>query len=86
MSQTITKAMLTTIDNPYDPFTQFEAWDAYDQQAGYYSCAYLARIANSSDELSKSAQAQIIEDAIDEICKYDVFGLYRKVTRTETIE
>lgn len=86
MSQTITVAMLTTIDNPYDPFTQFDEWNAYDQEMGYYSCAYLARIAKSSDDLSESAQAQIVEDAIDEICKNDVIGIYRKVTKQETIE
>lgn len=86
MSQTITVAMLTTIDNPYDPFMQFDEWNAYDQEMGYYSCAYLARIAKSSDDLSESAQAQIVEDAIDEICKNDVIGIYRKVTKQETIE
>lgn len=86
MSQTVKVAMLTTIDNPYDPFTQFDEWDAYDQEMGYYSCAYLARIAKSSDDLSESSQAKIVEDAIDEICKNDVIGIYRKVTRTETIE
>lgn len=86
MSQTITVAMLTTIDNPYDPFTQFDEWNAYDQEKGYYSCAYLARIAKSSDDLSESTQAQIVEDAIDEICKNDVIGIYRKVTKQETIE
>ena len=86
MSQTVTVAMLTTIDNPYDPFTQFDEWDAYDREMGYYSCAYLARIANSSDDLSESSQAKIVEDAIDEICKNDVIGIYKKVTKQETIE
>lgn len=86
MSQTFNVAMLTTIDNPYDPFTQFDEWNAYDQQMGYYSCAYLARIANVSDELSESTQALLIEEAIDSICKLDVFGIYKKVIQTKTIE
>ena len=86
MAQTITVAMLTTIDNPYDPFTQYEEWDAYDQQMGYYSCAYLARVAYISDDLSRSAKAKIIEEAIDEIISYDVVGFYKKVTKQVTID
>lgn len=86
MAQTITVAMLTTIDNPYDPFTQYEEWDAYDQQMGYYSCSYLARVAYISDELSRADRAKIIEEAIDEIISYDVVGFYKKVTKQVTID
>ena len=85
MAQTITVAMLTTIDNPYDPFTQYEEWDAYDQQMGYYSCSYLARLAYISDDLSRADRAKIIEEAIDEIISYDVVGFYKKVTKQVTI-
>jgi hypothetical protein len=46
------QSMLTTIDNPFNPFTQFDEWNAFDTQQGYYTCAYLARIAKVSDELS----------------------------------
>lgn len=86
MAQTITVAMLTTIDNPYDPFTQYEEWDAYDQQMGYYSCSYLARVAYISDELSRADRAKIIEEAIDEIISYDVVGFYKKVTKQVAID
>lgn len=86
MAQTITMAMLTTIDNPYDPFTQYEEWDAYDQQMGYYSCSYLARVAYISDDLSRADKAKIIEEAIDEIIQYDVVGIYKKVTKEVSID
>lgn len=45
--------MLTTTDNPYDPFTQYEAWYRFDEDNGYHSCAFLARIARTSDQLSE---------------------------------
>ena len=32
---------LTTTDNPYDPFTQYDAWYRFDEGKGYHSCAYL---------------------------------------------
>lgn len=36
---------LTTFDNPFDPFEQFDLWYQYDTDKGYNSCAYLDRIA-----------------------------------------
>lgn len=75
------QSMLTTIDNPYDPFTQFDEWYAYDESKGYHSCSYLARITKSSDELSPLDEELAIESAIDEIVKMNVLGLYKKVMR-----
>lgn len=39
------KCMLTTIDNPFDPFEQFTSWLLFDEEKGYHSCSYLGRIA-----------------------------------------
>lgn len=73
-------SMLTTIDNPFNPFTQFDEWYAFDEDKGYHTCAYLARITKASDELSEPDEALATEDAIDEIIKYNPLGIYRKVT------
>jgi hypothetical protein len=75
------EVMLTTIDNPYDPFTNYDAWYAYDLQHGYNTPGLLARIAIVSDELSDLDQHQAIESAIDEIVKENVSGIHKKVTR-----
>ena len=73
---------LTTIDNPYDPFTQFKEWHAFDTvQKGYYTCEYLARIAPYSSDLAPSVADALLEDAIDEICAINVLGIYKKVRR-----
>ena len=71
--------MLTTADNPYNPFTQFEEWQKFDESKGYYTCAYLARIVKTSDELSEADEALAITSAIDEIIKLNVLGIYKKV-------
>ena len=47
------KCMLTTVDNPYNPFTQWDAWFRFDRDQGYNSCGYLARIVHTSDSLSE---------------------------------
>ncbi len=80
----MSKAMLTTVDNPYNPFDQWDKWLMYDNDAGYNSCAYLARIAHTSDELSDSENEDEINRAIDEIIRYDPFNLYRKVTKSQS--
>lgn len=72
---------LTTTDNPFDPFTQFDKWFAFDEAKGYHSCSYLARIARTSDEFSKEDQQKEIERAIDEIVSLNLNGKYKKVTR-----
>ena len=72
--------MLTTVDNPYDPFTQFDEWYAFDEAAGYHSSALLARIVKTSDDLSEADQSLAIEQAIDEVVHENVLGIYRKVS------
>jgi hypothetical protein len=78
----MTEYMLTTVDNPYDPFDQFDDWYQFDMDKGYGSCSYLDRIARTSDQLSDEENNQEIERAIDEIIKYDFQNLYKKVSRT----
>lgn len=72
---------LTTFDNPFDPFEQFSDWFRFDVDQGYYSCAYLARIAKTSDQFSDEENNQEIERAIDEIIKNDFRNIYKKVKR-----
>ena len=72
---------LTTFDNPYDPFKNFDSWFLYDVEKGYNSCAYLDRIAHTSPELSDEENEAEIERAIDEIIKYDFLNIYKKVRR-----
>ena len=72
--------MLTTIDNPFNPFENFESWFAFDLEKGYNTCSYLDRVVLSSEELSEKDQEFRILEAIDEIVEYNFLGIYRKVT------
>lgn len=76
------KSWLTTVDNPYNPFIQFDEWNAFDESMGYYTCSYLARIAKTSDELSDTDNDEAINSAINEILFFNVLGIYQKVTPT----
>ena len=70
---------LTTFDNPYNPFTQFQKWFLFDTEKGHNSCAYLARIARTSDEFTEEENEKEIERAIDEIIQYDFMNKYKKI-------
>lgn len=72
--------MLSTVDNPYDPFSQYDEWLAYDEQHGYYTNSFLARIVISSDDLSDVDQNLARERAIDAIVIENSLGIYRKVS------
>lgn len=73
--------MLSTIDNPFDPFDDFDSWFRFDCDKNYNSCSYLDRIARTSDQLSDEENDAEIERAIDEIIKYDFMNIYVKVKR-----
>lgn len=76
------RCALTTFDNPWNPFTQFDSWFLFDVEKGYNSCAYLARIAKTSEQLTDEENNEAIESAIDEIIKYDFMNIYKKIRET----
>lgn len=76
-----TGCMLTTNDNPFDPFTEFRQWFLYDVKAGYNTCGLIARVSPFNiDDLSPGEQDREMERTVNEIIKnYDVLGIYKKV-------
>jgi hypothetical protein len=70
---------LTTVDNPYHPTTQFDEWYAFDEAAGYHTCALLARIVRSSDDLSDTDQQLAVQLAIAEIAEINASGMHMRV-------
>lgn len=81
------RARLTTINNPHDPFEKFVEWYIHDTYVlKLNTSAYVARVANTSDQLSDQENEEEIERAIDEIIAYDFMNIYRKVKEKETIK
>lgn len=73
--------MLTTIDNPFDPFEDFASWYVFDSKQGYNSCGLLSNVAETSDVYSDDENRFIIESAIDEIIEVDPLKIYKKITK-----
>lgn len=74
---------LTTLDNPFDPFYECDDWTRYDEDHGYFTNNLIARVANVSDEMSDDAYNFQIEQAVDELVKFNVLGIYRKAIKGE---
>jgi hypothetical protein len=72
--------MLTTIDNPFNPFTHPDEWEQYDRASGYNTREFLARVVRTSDELSEADQDLALEQGILEIVTENVSGIYRRIT------
>lgn len=68
--------LLSTKDNPFDPFTQWEDWLAYDQNKGYNTCSYLARIAEVAEGLPEEQNRLEIKRAMEKIVLLDPFQNY----------
>ena len=70
--------MLSTIDNPYDPFEQFDSWLLFDKEKGYNSCEILARTVKLSDDMTEKEINEETERAIDQIIKFDPLNVFIK--------
>lgn len=71
---------LSTSDNPFNPFKDFDGWYAFDTRKGYNSCAYLARMCDELPAMSEEEEDKAVEEAIDRIVALNLTGNYIKVT------
>lgn len=75
------ECMLTTFDNPFDPFDQFDEWLSFDKEKGYNSCERLGRIVVLSDDMTEKEVDEATERAINQIIIEDPFNIYKKFIR-----
>jgi len=73
--------VLTTRDNPFNPFFQWDEWWTFDTQHGYNTSSLLARLTRTADELSELDNDLAIDDAQNEILFLNPTGNYIKVTK-----
>ena len=78
--------MLTTIDNPFNPFEDYKSWLSYDKGKGYDSAEKVMRYVDFlinkeqiTEGLSDYEETKLIERAIDVIIKRDFLHIYQKV-------
>ena len=74
---------ITTIDNPYDPIDDFDHWNQFDLEKGYFTNSKLARLIHLSDDMSSAEEALEIERGIDRLIEIDPLDIYKKIVREE---
>ena len=77
--------MLTTFDNPFNPFEDFTSWFMFDVEKGYYSCNKLARIANITDDMTQKEIDEETNRAIEVIIDNDITNTYKKYFKNDNI-
>lgn len=79
--------MLTTRDNPFNPFVDWDRWYEWDHENGYNTPELLSRyIGDDSDSLDDFERESIEYEAINEIIDngpiIDVWTIIRPDTKT----
>lgn len=74
-------AMITTPDNPWNPFTHFDEWYAFDTLKGYNTCGILGQLAKTSRELSDELNEEAIDEAMDQMTNGIFKGIFIKVDK-----
>lgn len=75
-------AMLSTIDNPWNPFTHYDEWKAFDTQQGYNTYETLAVLGSFGllqSKLTEFEFDQLVIDTMNRLIEDDPRGVYIKV-------
>lgn len=79
-----TKAkFLTTTDNPWNPFTNFNEWYIFDITNHYNCCEIVARLSDVSKDMTTLEREAAIVEAIETFVKEDPTKLYTIVEDNE---
>jgi hypothetical protein len=71
--------MLTTIDNPYNPKTDYDKWRIWDEENGYYTESFIARLIVMEEDFDLEDEIglqEITNKVINEILEHDVLNVY----------
>lgn len=82
MEEALTMYALSTKDNPFNPFDDYDKWFAFDHANGYNSSEYLARLAYTTGYETPKQANEEIEQVIDDIIRLDPRNIYIKVSKT----
>lgn len=73
--------LLSTVDNPFDPYDDFNNWFQFDIEHGYNTCGKLARLTNISTDATQREIDIETERAIDSLIEHDFLGIFKKVVK-----
>lgn len=81
----VVDCLLSTSDNPYNPFDDFINWYRFDVAKGYNTCSYMAKVCESSD-LSDREERLAYAKAAEEAVALNLTGNRIIVTRPARLD
>ena len=77
--------MLTTYNNPYDPFTQYDEWYRFDVENGTDCCGYLSRMVDQIESQNKKIQKTNDAFVDDETTEEFIDQAIKKITNQDSL-
>lgn len=74
--------LLTTVDNPHNPKEDYGKWKLWDEDNGYNTESYIARLLDMEDEFDIEDDVKLsglTDKVIRDILDNDVLGVYALV-------
>ena len=78
--------MVTTIDNPWNPFVHYHEWLSYDMQHGYFTDQWMYVLTKTSNDLRPEEIEEQIDAGVTRLLEIDPYGLHVKVYEDEAEE
>lgn len=75
--------LITTIDNPFSPFDEFEKWYKFDLAKGYNTCEIVGRLASKDQSLTSIEEIEEMNEIVDKIIEFDFLNVYKKVKSSD---
>lgn len=74
--------MLTTVDNPFNPKTDYDKWQQWDEDNGYYTESYIARLIADEEGFDIDDDVkmkELVDKVITDILNNDIINQYKLV-------
>lgn len=71
--------MVTTMDNPWNPFTHYHEWLSFDTSHGYNTDQWVYILSKTSSDLLKDEMEEQIDAGVESLLALDPFGIHVKV-------
>lgn len=80
------EVLLTTVDNPINPFVDFDAWLSEDLRLGHDTCGLIARLYVDYPDMSEYEQVVEYARVIREVFRIDVLNEYTLATKPSWVQ
>ena len=82
----MSKCLATTMDNPWNPYTNPREWSAFDHLHGYNTRELLAYFSYTSTELEEEDYDEEVNNGVNRLLEFNPFGMHYKLYEDEADE